>query len=214
MKLKMEYSEGDLMKVFSLLAVSHHNMTFFPKDNLAIYEHTDKGLSDEDLWKSPFELLLRNHPNNKKKYKGKKKLVPDIGHFINGSVILSPKSTDLLGGYLKRFGDLYEFTVEGETWFSYDVTNVLNGIVSIEKSRHDSVGTFVSPAFHVDKLPLASQVFKIPENYLGTIYFSDPEAGSETILTMAEKHGLVIGENPLVWDSSISELMSGKAKGI
>jgi hypothetical protein len=186
-------------------------MSFFPKDSLAGQQHREKGLSDKDLWKQPFALLLKGHPHNQKKYKGKKKKVPDIGFFISGSVIVSCKAANLLRDELEKFGVLHEFTVEGERWYSYEVTNVLIGVVDLGKSRYSRSGTFIEASFHGEKLPSETQIFKIPENNLDTIYFNDPEDGSDTILTMAEKHGLEIGETPLVWDSSLSELMNGRA---
>jgi hypothetical protein len=133
------------------------------------------------------------------KYQGKVKKIPDIGHYTPGSLIVNEKTKQFIGDYLQRFGKLIPITVEGELWYSYVVTNVLEGVVDVDKSVVSKSGTLKKPAFFIEKLPAESQIFKIPENGLLKIYFN--KSDHDSIVGLLDKYSLDAGEIPVIWDS-------------
>jgi len=189
------------MQVQKLIGIDHDLMQFYPKHANSYTQHEKAGLDDEDLWIKPFELVLRSHPENQKKHKGEALAVPDIGHLTEGGLIVSVKAVELIGDYLRKFGDLYEIIVDGECWFAYNITNILESVVDKKSSRSDSMGDITVPAYFKEKLPTESQIFKLEETDLLTIYFNVPDNEVDTIFSLGEKHGLNIGVTPVDWKS-------------
>ena len=68
-------------------------MTFSLKDEDELYRGDLATTQDVTrlLWEHPPELILRSAKQNQRKYKGKKLKLPDIDHFIPGSLILARK---------------------------------------------------------------------------------------------------------------------------
>lgn len=190
-----------MMKVFELTGGVEGYMKFYPKNEMDMYtgKYAESDNLSELLWTEPPELALKSSKHNKKKYKGKTRKVPDIGHFAPGSVIVNERTVNAIGYYLKKYGKLIELEVDGETWYSYVVTNVLEGVVDIANSGASGVGVIHKPVFLADKLPKESQIFKVPENQLVRIYFNDN--GGETLQTLLSENQLDAGELILAWES-------------
>ena len=149
------------MKVFELIGGVEGYMKFYPKNEMDMYtgKYADTDNLSELLWNEPPELILKSSKHNQKYYKGKPRKIPDIGHFAPGSVIVNERTVNAIGKYLKKYGNLIKLDVEGETWHSYVVTNILKGVVDIANSKASSVGVIHKPAFLPDMLPKESQIF-------------------------------------------------------
>jgi hypothetical protein len=188
------------MKVFALNGGIESYMKFYPKDEMEMY--TGKYAETNDLtkllWNEPPVLTLKDSKHNQKKYKGKVRKVPDIGHFAPGSVIVNERTVKSIGDYLKRFGKLIKLEVDGETWYSYVVTNILKGVVDIKNSKAYTAGVIHKPIFLADKLPTETQIFKVPENQLVKIYFND--GGNETLQKLLSNNQIDAGELTLAWE--------------
>jgi hypothetical protein len=190
------------MKVFELIGGIEGYMKFYPKNEMDMYTGkyaTTDNLS-ELLWNEPPELVLKSSEHNQKKYKGKLRKVPDIGHFAPGSVIINERTANTIGDYLKKYGNLIKLEIDGETWYSYVVTNILEGVVDVANSKASSVGVIHKPVFLPEKLPKESQIFKVPENQLVRIYFNDN--GGETLQALLSDNQLDAGEPVLAWESN------------
>ena len=189
------------MKVFRLTGVANQNMVFLPKDEGDLYRGRFAGATNvgELLYQDPPELILRSAETNQQKYKGKALRVPDIGHFTPGSVIVNERASQCIGDYLRRFGDLNEIQVEGETWYNYVISNVLSGVVDEERSEKSRSGIIKKVVFRADRLPADSQIFKVPETQRINIYFN---AGSgDSLASLIEEHELEAGDISEIWDS-------------
>lgn len=175
-------------------------MTFVAKNETDLYsgKFADMDKFSELMWNKPPELILKSAPHNQEKYKGKALKVPDIGYLTPGSVIINEKAANALGDYLKKFGHLVRLEVKGEIWYSYVVTNVLEGVVDMGKSVVSRSGTLKRPAFFADKLPNESQIFKTPETGLLQIFFNDN--GGETLQAMLLENAIDAGELKEVWE--------------
>ena len=188
------------MKVFELNGGIEGYMKFYPKDEMEIYsgKYVETDNLSELLWNEPPTLTLTASKQNQKKYKGKLRKIPDIGHFAPGSLIINKKTVESIGSYLTKYGKLIKLEVDGNTWFSYVVTNILNGVVDIKNSQTSNVGVIHKPIFLADKLPVETQIFKISENQLVKIYFNDN--GNQTIQKLLRDNQIDAGEFGLSWE--------------
>jgi hypothetical protein len=189
------------MKVFELTGGVEGYMKFYPKDEMALYsgQYAEANNLSELLWNKPPELCLKSSKHNGKKYKGKIQKVPDIGHFSPGSLIINERTARTIGDYLRLFGDMIELKIDGEIWYSYVVTNVLEGVVDTQNSKTSSAGVIHKPIFIKDKLPTETQIFKVPENQLIRIYFNDN--GDGTLQKLLLDKQIDAGKLILAWDN-------------
>jgi hypothetical protein len=188
------------MEVRELCGGLHGYMTFVVKNETDLYrgKFADMEKFSELMWNEPPELILKSSPHNQKKHKGKPLRVPDIGHLTPGSVIINKKAVKALGEHFTNFGHLVQLEVEGETWYSYVVTNVLEGVVDMENSIVSRSGTMKRPAFFANKLPNESQIFKTPETGLMQIFFNDN--GEGTLQTLLQENDIDAGKLKEVWE--------------
>ena len=96
-------------------------------------------------------------------------------------------------------GALNEIHVEGERWYNYVVSNVLTGIVDEERCERSRSGRIKKLVFRADRLPENSQIFKVPETQLVSIYLN--EGAGESLASMVEDHDLEAGDMTEIWDS-------------
>ncbi|CAA0110671.1 Uncharacterised protein [BD1-7 clade bacterium] len=154
------------------------------------------------IWKEGCLLRLESELGNQRLYKGNPLNIPDISYFVAGGVIVSPKTVELMGDYLSKFGDLHPITVEGNNWFTYDITNIIDGVVDKENSSYSRRGLLRKPAFNLDKLPKDPQVFKIEDDNRIGIYLNQPTTVSDTLYSLGVKLGLEVGDEPqLIWEN-------------
>jgi len=172
---------------FEFYAASSTFMYFVTKEPMWMANFIADKRPDDELWKAPPELLLYSAPHNKKKGK-KARLVPDIGYFVPGSIIINEKSYQVLGEYLSRFGELVDICIEGEHWYSYNLTNIKTDAVDLANSNCMAGGTVKIPAFFSDRLPSEPQIFKLPETKLLRMYCIGN--GGESLKSLVENNGL------------------------
>jgi hypothetical protein len=149
------------------------------------------------LWRGPPALLLRSAAQNQRKHQGKPLKTPDIGHFAPGGLILSTRAVERLGETFKRFGELREIQVEDETWFNYDVTHFLGGLLDLPECKRSRSGTIKRPAFLPERLPTEPSLFKLPDMQGVDTFFN--EVDSHSIGERIRAEALKAGEMPLVW---------------
>ncbi|GLR69361.1 hypothetical protein [Agaribacter marinus] len=189
------------MRVFELRGGGNGYMTFVAKNEIDLYQDrfADMKNYSETMSKEPPNLILGSATHNQKKYKGKPLKIADIGYLVAGNVIVNERVRETIGDYLKQFGDLIPINVEGNTWYSYVVTNVLDGITDIQKSVLTRSGRLKIPAFDIQKLPRHPQIFKTKETGLLQIFFTETE--TEGLRSLINIHGIDAGDMKLVWES-------------
>lgn len=98
--------------------------------------------------------------------------VADISALVPGSFVLSPKGYAALSDFLGQFGQFLELECNGETWYYYNVTNVID---CIDLSRSVMNGNYLkTAAYNESAIPLTPQVFKSSDKRRrGYLYLND-----------------------------------------
>lgn len=163
-------------KVIEIFSTTTHSMVFILQDKLDIWAEWLQfdGQSKSKKWDmhNPPQMLLQSYEQNQKNVDGKMRIVPDIGNFNPGDIILSKMAAERLENFWLRFGELLPLDVEGVTYFYYNVTNVIENAVDFEKSIKGRRGQLRRPAFIADAIPDDLQIFKIPEQRFASLYVS------------------------------------------
>jgi hypothetical protein len=99
--------------------------------------------------------------------------IPDIGHILPGSLVFSARAESILRDYLLPYGQLFAFDCEGETWFYFNPTLVIDDVLDVANSQ--TYGTqkkvIIKPAFFTDRLPKENAIFKVPETKAAATYY-------------------------------------------
>lgn len=181
------------MKIYRFNAGNEEDMFFFPVDttdfNRGVY--AGDGKPRQHNWYPPRVKLKSDSFNEGKK-------VPDIGHIAVGSIVLSERAVEILKKHLEPYGELLPLDVEGETYYLYNVTKIIDALDQ-NKSVKRSSGIIKQAAFNPSKIPVDVEVFKVPETQVSLIYFN--EISGENIKTLIEKHGLVGARFRLEWEA-------------
>jgi hypothetical protein len=180
------------MKIYKFSAGDDDHMLFLPMDQTDFDRgvYAGDGRSRKHNWHPP-RVKLKSDPFNH----GKK--VPDIGHVAAGSVVFSERAVEVLSNHLEPYGELLPLDVEGDTYFLYNVTNIIDAIDQ-EKSVKRGTGRIKIPAFVADKIPKDVEIFKVPETQRSQIYFH--EINGENIKTLIEQYGLNGAHFRLEWE--------------
>lgn len=134
-------------------------------------------------WPVPMPLLRDRGSPTRKRPKPRTDLIP----FHLDALVLSRKAYDALGDFLSQFGQLLELSVEGETEYYYNVTNVVPCIDPARCERHAS-GSIRRVAFNELAVPSAPAVFKDPLTARGHIYVND--GGKALLEERIREHGI------------------------
>lgn len=180
------------MKIYKFSAGDDEHMLFLPMDETDFDRgvYAGDGSPRKDNWHPP-RVKLKSDPFNK----GKKE--PDIGHVASGSVVFSGRAVDVLKDHLEPYGELLPLDVEGDTYFLYNVTNIIDAIDQ-DKSVKRGTGRIKIPAFVESKIPARTEIFKVPETQRSQIYFN--EINGENIKTLIEQHNLAGAHFRLEWE--------------
>ncbi|NJO12161.1 MAG: hypothetical protein HC872_00335 [Gammaproteobacteria bacterium] len=102
------------------------------------------------------------------KRKKQQKPLADISYVTHGTIVLNGKAYAALGEFLSRFGQLLELDCNGEVYYFYNVTNLIDAIdVDCSGLEGKSV---VKEAFRQDAIPSTAQIFKDPRTAHHAIY--------------------------------------------
>lgn len=181
------------MKIYKLTAGDDEHMLFLPVDksdfNRGVF--AGDGMPRKHNWHPP-RAKLKSDPFNK----GKK--LPDIGHVDIGSVVLSQKAIDVLKGHLEPYGELLPLDVEGETYYIYNVTTIIDALDQ-ENSVKRPNGIIKKACFDKSKVPSDMEIFKVPETQRSLIYVN--ETKGKNIKTLIEEHHLNGAQLRLEWET-------------
>lgn len=103
---------------------------------------------------------------------GRRKRRPraDVSPFTSPGLIVNAKVHDALGEFLRRFGQLLEVDVDGQTEYYYNVTNVLE---CLDRERSEKEAHYIEhPVFHESLVAESPVVFVEPE-LPGRIFVND-----------------------------------------
>ncbi|MBL4630414.1 MAG: hypothetical protein JKY14_04400 [Paraglaciecola sp.] len=114
-------------------------------------------------------------------------ILPDLGHLSPGGIVLSKLAVRRLEMFWLAFGELLPLDVEGDEYYYYNVTNILENVVDIENSLLSLRGKLETPAFLAEKIPSELTLLKVPEKKCINLYAT----GGFSALMRA--HGLKIG---------------------
>jgi hypothetical protein len=105
----------------------------------------------------------------------KKKTLPraDISPFLPGSLVLSAKAVQALGGFLSGFGQLLPMDVDGETQHFFNATTVLS-CIDRAASQIRPGGAIGKEAFIKSAIPHEPAVFKSAETASMRLYANEP----------------------------------------
>lgn len=103
--------------------------------------------------------------------KGKKKQKPlgDVSTLFPGSLVLNANAYDQLQSYLTQFGQLLEAVCDGEPYYFYNVTNVVE-CFDLERCEFNRAGGVTSVVFNPEAVPFGEQIFKEPRRLATDIY--------------------------------------------
>ena len=118
--------------------------------------------------------------------RGRKKPKPraDLSPFMPGALVLSARACDVLRPFLASFGQLLELSVEGQSEYFYNVTNVVS-CIDANLSEQRPEGTIAREVFDEARVPSVATVFKDRLN-LGKIYVNS--AGKEVLAQLVAEH--------------------------
>ncbi len=143
-----------------------------------------------DAWDPPAIKWFKDDGRKLDKYNE-----PDISYiFMRSSLILSPKTTELIRPAVGNEVELLPIPFNDETWY---FLNVFNHIDAMDKAnsqykiyRSGKIGPLEKPAFFSDKIPHA-KLFMIPEDPT-TIYYAEhhPDNDPGTFKNILEQNKL------------------------
>jgi len=102
--------------------------------------------------------------------KGKAKPLADISYLDPGSIVLNPKAYAALKDVLLPFGQLLELDCKGETYYFYNVTNLI-ACIDPEASEK-KWNSIIKEAFRPEAVPASPQIFKDPHTVNRCIYLN------------------------------------------
>jgi len=113
------------------------------------------GQPKANLWSDTIELEFNDDSFNRGK------AIPDIGYIGPGSVVLSEKAAEILGDFLKKFGELLPVKYKESTHYFYNVTTFVE-CGAFQKI--DPLDAMEPPTLLADRVPKEPTVFKIQAN--------------------------------------------------
>ncbi len=118
-----------------------------------------------------------------------KRPVADVATIGPGAFVLSSRAFDVLGPFLRQFGQLLEVQTAGGADFRhlFNVTNLVK-CVDAERSEKSASGAVKSEVFYDIHVPRSPAVFKDPLTAAVRMYTNDP--GRELIERLASEAGL------------------------
>ncbi len=131
----------------------------------------DTGKKKADNWNPPGIRWFDDDGRNIDKYKD-----PDISYISHpGSLIISPRTHNLITPVVNDVAELLPISFNNETWY---LLNVFNQVSALDKANSQykiyssgKVGWLTKVAFIADKVPY-NKLFKIQENP-ARIYFAE-----------------------------------------
>lgn len=164
------------MQIWKLECVSNDYAGFVHADR----QDAIDGLSLTDGLPKTWTIPPRLEPFREKKMQ---KPLADISYLAPGSMVLSPNAYDALKDLLSPFGQLLEVQCvnalglladqkqESETYYFYNVTNIIN-CIDVERSEKRG-SAIVKPVYRSDAIPSTVQIFKDPRRARTDIYVND-----------------------------------------
>jgi len=153
-------------------------------------EDFDTGVKKTDTWVTPGIKWFDEDGRNLDKHKD-----PDISYISHaGSLIISPRTHDLIAPLVNDVAELLPVSFDNETWY---LLNVFNQVTALDKANSQykiyssgKVGWLTKAAFLADKVP-HNKLFKIPENP-ARIYFAEHHQDNDenSIKNIIEKNNL------------------------
>ena len=118
-----------------------------------------------------------------------KRAVADVATIGPGAFVLSARAHDVLGPFLRQFGQLLEVQTAGGAEFRhlYNVTTLVK-CVDPERSEKSASGAVRSEVFYDINVPRSAAVFKDPLTAAVRMYTNDP--GRELIERLVSEAGL------------------------
>ncbi|VAW60641.1 hypothetical protein MNBD_GAMMA11-360 [hydrothermal vent metagenome] len=180
------------MIVYALHPDSANKKIFVMPDEYKLQKISDfdTGKKKEDNWNPPGISWFNDDGRNIDKYKD-----PDISYISHpGSLIISPRTHDLIAPVVNDVAELLPVSFDNETWY---LLNVFNQVSALDKAnsqykiyRSGKVGWLTKVAFLADKVP-HNKLFKIPENP-ARIYFAEHHEDNDesSIKNIIEKNNL------------------------
>ena len=114
----------------------------------------------------------------------------DVSLLMSGALVLNQKAEDILGPFLKEFGQLLELDVSGATEYFYNVTNVID-CIDPDRSEKRSTGVILKEVFREGATPIEPALFKDPRTVGTRMYVnSAAKAQIDSIVNVAGLAGL------------------------
>ncbi len=160
----------------------------------------DTGEKKAGNWNPPGIEWFDGGGRNLEKYKD-----PDISYISHrGSLIISPRTHDLIDSMVNDVAELLPLPFNDETWYLLNVFNQVDALDK-ENSRYKiystgKVGWLIKPAFFAEKLP-RNKLFKTP--LYPAIYYSEDHSDNNknNFKKIVEENNLFGIKFVKVWES-------------
>ncbi|MGN6323620.1 MAG: hypothetical protein ACTHNE_18025 [Dyella sp.] len=165
---------------------------FNPGLNVSFWEQFKPRSAGQALeWKVRPELVVL--PDD-----GRKTSLPraDVSPFTAPGLVVNAKVRNAMGDFLSKFGQLLEVSVDGNTEYYYNVTNV---VACLDHERSEFAAAYVEePVFHEHLVPSDAAIFVEPK--MRTRIFANEAAKS--ILEERISAGNIVGMSFKGWKNN------------